>query len=574
MTITKKILYNYEFLVFSICFFTLLSTGFYGVEALINSQGSWEFLVRDGGVSAMHMALLPSNKVIIFDRTDFGPSNLTLAGGACRVDPNDLALKRDCWAHSIEYDIASNSIRPLTLLTDTWCSSGGLNSNGDLIQTGGYNDGSLVVRRFHKECSIDRTESTIVAGAAASHQLSPNCDWQEAPNQLAVERWYASNQVLPDNRFIIVGGRRQFNYEFFPRLSGFDQPLIHPLPFLAEASDRVENNLYPFLHLSTDGNLFIFANAKSILLDYKRNVVVRRFPDMPGGEAHNYPSSGSSVMLPIFASNNYEFVDILVCGGAPPMSNIEASNDNFLEASRSCGRIRITDANPTWVMQTMPVPRVMGDMLLLPTSDVLIINGAQRGSAGWGAARDPAFSPIIYSPYSNHFLTLSPSTIPRLYHSTAILLPSGKILVAGGNTHINYDFSDPLFPTQVSLEAFSPPYLNPLYAAYRPQITLVMASNGLIKYGSSFALHFDVGTFVDANELQVNMLSAPFTTHSFSMNQRMIRLRYSKFEKLSATRSQLFVEAPPTPVIAPPGYYLLFVVHSTIPSPGSWIRIH
>ncbi|KAH7298553.1 hypothetical protein KP509_25G049000 [Ceratopteris richardii] len=506
----------------------------------------------------MHMILLPSNKVIIFDRTDFGPSNISLANGACRFDQNELALKKDCWAHSVEYDIIANKVRPLTLLTDTWCSSGGLNANGDLIQTGGYNDGSLVVRRFINGCS---------------NRKAP-CDWQEAPNQLAVSRWYASNQILPDNRFIIVGGRRQFNYEFFPKHGGLNQPLVHPLDFLAHTSDKVENNLYPFLHLSTDGNLFIFANAKSVLLDYHRNVIVRTYPDMPGGEAHNYPSSGSSVMLPIFATNDFQFVDVLICGGASPMANIQANNDNFIEASRRCGRLRITEEHPTWIMQTMPMPRVMGDMILLPTSDVLIINGAQRGSAGWGAARDPAFSPVLYDPYHNHFDVLEASKTARLYHSSAILLPSGKVLVAGGNTHINYDFSDPLFPTETSMEAFSPPYLNHSFSCFRPKITLLMTGDGSVRYGARFTLQFDVDTFVDSIALQVNMMSTPFATHSFSMNQRMIRLKYSHFKRLSYTKYQLLVEAPPTPIIAPPGYYLLYVVHSTIPSSGSWIRMH
>ncbi len=85
---------------------------------------SWELLIQNAGVSAMHMTLAHTNKVIMFDRTDYGPSEIKLANGFCRHDPHDLALQVDCWAHSIELDLATNTIRPLTVLTDTWCSSG------------------------------------------------------------------------------------------------------------------------------------------------------------------------------------------------------------------------------------------------------------------------------------------------------------------------------------------------------------------------------------------------------------------------------------------------------------------
>lgn len=99
--------------------------GSFGGAAGVRGVGdSWELVVENAGVSAMHMALTHTNRVIMFDRTDYGPSQIKLPGGYCRKNNNDLALKVDCWAHSIEYDIASNKIRPLTVMTDTWCSSG------------------------------------------------------------------------------------------------------------------------------------------------------------------------------------------------------------------------------------------------------------------------------------------------------------------------------------------------------------------------------------------------------------------------------------------------------------------
>ncbi|GLJ06136.1 hypothetical protein SUGI_0032300 [Cryptomeria japonica] len=99
---------------------------------------------------------------------------------------------------------------------------------------------------------------------------------------------------------------------------------------------NVENNLYPFLHLSSDGNLFIFANKDSILLDYKTNRVVKKFPTMLGG-ARNYPSCGSSVMPLLTASDGFRKVEILICGGAPDNSFTSANQGNFLPALQSCG---------------------------------------------------------------------------------------------------------------------------------------------------------------------------------------------------------------------------------------------
>jgi hypothetical protein len=267
--------------------------------------GSWELVVGNGGVSAMHMTTTFKNTVVMYDRTDFGPSQLRLPNGRCRDDPNDQALTHDCWAHSIEYNIATNNLRPLMVMTDTWCSSGAFASNGTLVSTGGFNDGAKAVRSF-----------VPCANSA--------CDWNEGgSNGLKENRWYASNQILPDNRIIVVGGRRAFSYEFVPGGQSYS------LPFLSQTNTpNVENNLYPFLHLSSDGNLFIFANKDSILFDYRRNSVVKTFPRMPGGP-RNYPSSGSSAMLPLSASDGFQRIEILICGGAPDNGYTSANAGNF-----------------------------------------------------------------------------------------------------------------------------------------------------------------------------------------------------------------------------------------------------
>uniref|UniRef100_A0ACD5XE71 Uncharacterized protein n=1 Tax=Avena sativa TaxID=4498 RepID=A0ACD5XE71_AVESA len=349
-------------------FLLLLACAGIAPATAASGGGRWDLLQRSIGVSAMHMQLLHNDRVIIFDRTDFGQSNLSLPDGRCRRNPRERVLPVDCTAHSAEYDVASNSFRPLTVFTDTWCSSGTVAPDGTLVQTGGWNDGYRNVRTMR----------------ACGDGEGSSCDWNETQDALAANRWYATNQILPDGRAFIVGGRRQFNYEFFPKADASDASAI-ALPFLVQTRDPEENNLYPFVHLNIDGNLFIFAKNRAVLLDYKRNKIVRTYPELAGGDPRNYPSSGSSVLLPLKPTPTE--AEVLVCGGAPAGSYNSTKDKNFFPALVTCGRIKITDASPSWVIETMPSPRVMGDMVLLPNgAEVAIINGATDGTAGWEAA--------------------------------------------------------------------------------------------------------------------------------------------------------------------------------------------
>ncbi|XP_058098765.1 aldehyde oxidase GLOX-like [Magnolia sinica] len=512
--------------------------------------GRWTLLKSSIGISAMHMQLLSNDRVVIFDRTDFGRSNLSLPDGKCRNDPHDTAVKIDCSAHSAEYDVATNSIRPLMILTDTWCSSGTVAPDGRLIQTGGFNDGDRTVRIF-TPCD--------------------NCDWEEKPTALGVRRWYATNQILPNGWAIIIGGRRQFNYEFYPKSNGMDR--VFSLPFLQQTSDPEENNLYPFVHLNVDGNLFIFSNNRAILFNYRNNAIVRTYPKMPGGDPRCYPSTGSSVLLPL---KNFKEAEVLVCGGAPIGSFNQANKGNFIKALNTCGRLKITDQSPQWTMETMPISRVMGDMVLLPNGYVLIINGASSGTAGWELGRDPATSPVIYKPDNragSRFEVQNPSKIPRLYHSTAILLRDGRVLIGGSNPHISYVFSGVQYPTELSLEAFSPPYLESSYSGFRPKI-LTPTSQTKLNYGGNLVIQFQVSLPLNPKGVSVTMVAPSFSTHSYSMNQRLIVLGSGLLAKtVSGLAYEISVSAPNAAVIAPPGNYLLFVVHGGIPSEGIWVHI-
>ncbi|CAH8268953.1 unnamed protein product [Arabidopsis lyrata] len=510
----------------------------------------WEMLLPSIGISAMHMQLLHNGMVVMFDRTDFGTSNVSLPGGICRYDPTDTAVKFDCSAHSVLYDVVSNTYRPLNVQTDTWCSSGAVLPNGTLVQTGGYNDGERAARMF-TPCGYSET-----------------CDWIEFPQYLSQRRWYATNQIIPDGRIIVVGGRRQFNYELFPRHDSRSRS--SRFEFLRETSDGSnENNLYPFLHLLPDGNLFVFANTRSIVFDYKKNRIVKEFPEIPGGDPRNYPSSGSSILFPLDETNNTDIeVEIMVCGGSPK----GGFSHGFTRATSTCGRLKLSDQNPIWEMESMPLPRVMGDMLLLPTGDVIIVNGAGAGTAGWEKARDPVIQPVIYQPFDHLFSVMSTPSRPRMYHSSAVLLPDGRVLVGGSNPHVYYNFTNVEYPTDLSLEAYSPPYLSFTSDPIRPKILLT--NDKVLSYKRLFNVDFSIAQFLTVDLLSVRIVAPSFTTHSFAMNQRMVILKL-----LSVTRDQLTNSyrisalGPSTAEIAPPGYYMMFLVHAGIPSSAAWVQI-
>ncbi|XP_048433515.1 aldehyde oxidase GLOX1-like [Pyrus x bretschneideri] len=543
-----KVTLSLSFLFFLLNFLLIISKSTHA------ATGKWVLLQQNIGITAMHMQLLYNDRVVIYDRTDFGMSNLSLPDGKCREDPNDTALKIDCTAHSVEYDVPTNSFRPLMVQTDVWCSSGSISPDGRLIQTGGFNDGERKVR-IYQPCT--------------------GCDWKEYDNGLAARRWYATNHILPDGRQIIIGGRRQFNYEFYPKSASSSN--VYSLPFLVQTNDaKIENNLYPFVFLNVDGNLFIFANNRAILFNYVKNIIVKTYPKIPGGDPRSYPSTGSAVLLPL-KNLQAQLVEaeVLICGGAPKGSYEKAVKGTFVEALKTCGRIKITDPNPQWVVETMPQARVMGDMTLLPDGTVLIINGAELGTAGWEFGRNPVLNPALYQPNNavgSRFVQQNPTTIPRMYHSTAILLRDGRVLVGGSNPHIYYEFKNVLFPTELRLEAFNPDYLDAKYANLRPKI-VAPKSQGTITYAQKLAVRFSVTGTVATNLVSVTMVAPSFTTHSFSMNQRVLVLAAESVTNVALSTYQALVTTPGSGHLAPSGYYLLYVVHQSIPSEGIWVQI-
>ncbi|XP_059638909.1 aldehyde oxidase GLOX-like [Cornus florida] len=546
---------------FSVTTLYLLAQSF-GFCAAGNQRGKWQVLLNSTGVVAMHMTLTHHNTVILFDKTGSGPSNYRIPrrnnGTGCTGNRASL-IDSSCYAHSIEYDISGNTLRPLVRLdTDPWCSSGSFLSNGTLIQAGGYGSGTRRIRYF-EPCDDGQ------------------CDWRQSRTMLSDGRWYASNLVLPEkDRVIVVGGRRVFTYEFLPKVSSKDTYSFN-LPFLHQTYSKREGgfNLYPFLHLLPDGSLFIFSDRDSIAFSYKRNKVIKTFPRIPGNGSRTHPSTGSSVILPLEHSDRFQKAEVMVCGGAASGAYRAAKRGKFLEGLSSCGRMVVTGHRHKWKMENMPGPKLLNDMLILPTGHILIINGAQRGCAGYDNAATPSLHPYLYSPkkqLGRRFSILKPTRIARMYHSSAILLPDGRVLVSGSNPHSRYRLRNVTYPTELRMQAFIPHHMDSQFHRWRPSNVSIYYSNGTndILYGQEFSVRFRLRG--KPGRVVISAYAPPFTTHSISMNQRMLRLSCKNVVRNGDGWNSALVYAPPSPNVAPAGYYLLTVVNDGIPSMSQWVR--
>lgn len=96
-------------------------------------------------------------------------------------------------------------------------------------------------------------------------------------------------------------------------------------------------------------------------------------------------------------------------------------------------------------------------MVPMPDGTYMIMNGAQQGVAGFGLATDPNLQALLYDPsqpLGSRISILNTTIVDRLYHSEAILLPDGRVLISGS------DPEDTRFPQEYRIEVYIPPYLN------------------------------------------------------------------------------------------------------------------
>ncbi len=324
--------------------------------------------------------------------------------------------------------------------------------------------------------------------------------------------------------------------------------------------------MYPFIHLLNDGTLFIFTSKSSELFNLGTNTVVRKFADLPGGY-RTYPNTGGSVLLPLSSGNGYA-PDLMICGGG-------AYQDITSPTEPSCGRIQPLSNDANWEMDSMPEGRGMVEGTLLADGTVIWLNGANRGAQGFNVASDPTLTALHYDPtkaLGQRFTTLATSKIPRLYHSVALLLLDGTLMVAGSNP-VEQPKLQPdataKYVTEFRVENYVPPYLQGDNINKRPS-NVQISSKKLQATGNQFTIKFDCAQ--GAQGVRVALYHGGFVTHSVHMNHRMVFLDNTGFNGGSTTQS-ITVTMPPNSNVAPPGPYVVYVLVDGIPAVGQFVTV-
>jgi len=212
-----------------------------------------------------------------------------------------------------------------------------------------------------------------------------------------------------------------------------------------------------------------------------------------------------------------------VGGGDPPTNTAEI--------------IDLNQPNPAWrYTGSMASARRQMNATLLPTGDVLVIGGTSGG--GFNNPVGAVHAAELWNPVTGTWTTLASNAVTRIYHSTALLLPDGRVLHTGSGDGGGS-------PDERNYELYSPPYL---FQGPRPAITDVTPST--VGYGQIVF----VGTPDGGSIAKVTFIRLGSVTHASDMGQRMVPLTFQQ------VNGGLSVAIPESRTSAPPGPYMLFLV--------------
>jgi galactose oxidase len=371
--------------------------------------------------------------------------------------------------------------------------------------------------------------------------------WSSGP-AMNESRWYNSSVTLPDGRVFTLAGNRT------TMLSGTGEiwdPVANTWTMVPGATIGAITNgqpssgrpmEHPRLLIGPNGKIFVPGPT----------VNMQWYDVSGGGSTTSAGPRGVAGVNDEFSQNDITVMldvgKILKAGGNPSYDrSLNGVTAGYVPSSHNSYLIDINSGALAVVTPVPPMkwPRNFGNGVVLANGQVVAVGGLDNAK---GFSDDGSILPAeLYDPVTNTWRELAPMAKPRPYHSMALLLADGRVMVGGGGLCSSSDNCSVNHP---EVEILEPPYL---LNGGRPGIP--SAPTAVTANGTLFTV--SVTGMVTSFSL-VRMMSV---THSTNTDQRFMRLTF-----VGLGAGNYAVIAPANKNIAPPGYYLLFALNGDAPS--------
>ncbi|MFF4538270.1 galactose oxidase-like domain-containing protein [Streptomyces aureus] len=485
------------------------------------ANGRWTVLPTQNPVRSMHSVVLNNGKVLL------------IAGSGNSEENFDAGTFT-----SAVYDPVTGSYKVIPTPKDMFCSGH--------VQLA---DGRVLVLSGNKAFPVAGGHG--YEGYKESYVFDPVTETYSRTNDLNDGHWYPSATELGNGDVIAFGGLRE-DSSGSVTAERWSNERQQWLPLWQVNQTWSFWGLYPSMILMQDGRLFysgshVFGNGTpgtgSAIYDYDANTTTA----VPGLQNKDERDQSASVLLPPAQDQR-----VLTLGGG----NIDSNP----AANRLTDIIDLKAASPAYTMGP-PIPQGTVDLgngqvaetggqgkmyvsaVLLPDGKVLETGGALHNRA------DPVREASIFDPATSTFDPVAADPEDRGYHSSAFLLPDGRVMATGdnpGNGTWNHDVS-----------IYTPPYL---LKGTRPAITSVIDNEWV--YGDTQRIT------VDRPVVKAELIRPAAVTHSSDPNQRFVDL------PLSVDGNNVDLNVTSNPNLAPPGWYMLFAVDANgVPSVAKWVHL-
>jgi Domain of unknown function (DUF1929)/Glyoxal oxidase N-terminus len=492
-------------------------------ETLLETQGSiWSGIIPTPNMHLKGAWSVPFEWPIIAIHAALLPNGKVFSFG---TKPKNLydgtqAFYHSVWDPQIGLGLEAHTTLPNTVDTNIFCGAQVLLGDGNLLIAGGdiYNSAISTTEKLAGVPDINiydyRTKTLSTS-----------------PLQMLKGRWYPTMTTLANGEVLIHGGtdineRPVTTPEVWNSTTGWR--------VLTGANSTLYNEIwnYPWSFLAPNGKVFI-ASRQMWYLNPKN---VGSLQNLGWLDIFSR-SAGSAIM--------FDQGEIMVVGGG---------GGSLFPPFRSAKIIDINGTTPVVTTTgSMNIGRQFIDATLLADGQVLVTGGS---SSYLNDINTAVYDSELWNPAMGKWTLGAKAGKPRMYHSIALLLPNGTVLKSGGDR--------PGKARNFNAEIYYPPYLfkkdgSGAFAA-RP----ILSTLSTPRYGQTFA-----ATFSDATTIsKVTLVRAGSVTHTFNMDQRFLKLNFTQ------TGNTLSIQAPDSRNIAPPGYYLLFIIDNKgVPSEAKIIKL-